>query len=250
MVDRLAVVTGGNRGIGRACAERLLRDGHRVLITGRDETALEETRAALADLGDIRAEACDAGDEQAVTDLLGRLDVDVLVANAGMERSAPVHRTSLETWEQILRVNATGVFLAVRAVLSGMRERGWGRIVTVASVASHYGLRYGSAYAASKHAALGFTRSVATEVAGSGVTANAVCPGFVATAMTDRSVQRIVDATGRSVGEATEIIRNLQPLGRLIEPEEVAATVAYLVSDAAAPVNGQSLILDGGGIQQ
>lgn len=250
MTGRLAVVTGGNKGIGRGCAERLLRDGHRVVITGRDEKAIDETVAALSGLGEIEGRAFDVTDEDAVADALGGLDVDILVANAGVAFSAPLHRLDLEQWEWILKVNVTGIFLCARAVIRGMRERDWGRLITVASVASHHGVKYGSAYTASKHAALGFTRAVALEVAATGVTANAVCPAFVETEMTERSVENIVDATGLSAQEALSTLENMAPLGRLVTVEECAAAVAYLASDEAAAVNGQSIILDGGGVQQ
>jgi NAD(P)-dependent dehydrogenase (short-subunit alcohol dehydrogenase family) len=243
-VTRTVLITGGSKGIGRACAERFARAGHRVLITGRDQQALDDTAGALAGVEPL---AFDVAEPEAWAGL--DLPVDVLVANAGVEHSAPLHRTTLEDWRRIMEVNATGVFLGAKAVLPGMRERGWGRIVAVASVAGHHGVRYGSAYAASKHAVLGLIRSIAVEVAGSPVTANSVCPGFVATAMTDRSVDRIVQRTGRDEDEARAAITGMQPLGRLVEPPEVAAAVAYLAGDEAAAVNGQSLVLDGGGVQ-
>jgi NAD(P)-dependent dehydrogenase (short-subunit alcohol dehydrogenase family) len=130
-----------------------------------------------------------------------------------------------------------------------MRERDHGRIVVVASVAALHGAPYIGAYAASKHAALGLVRSIASEVAGTGVTANTVCPGYVDTAMTDRSIANIVARTARDESDARRFLEHQQPLGRLITADEVAAAVAYLTSDAAAPVNGQTLVLDGGGIQ-
>jgi NAD(P)-dependent dehydrogenase (short-subunit alcohol dehydrogenase family) len=243
-VSRTVLITGGAKGIGRACAERFARAGHRVLITGRDRSALDAVAGATPG---VEPRAFDVTDPDAWADL--DVGVDVLVANAGVEHAAPLHRTTLEDWRRIMDVNATGVFLGAKAVLPGMRERGWGRIVAVASVASHRGVRYGSAYAASKHAVLGLVRSIAVEVAGSPVTANSVCPGFVATAMTERSVERIVQSTGRAEEEARAAITGMQPLGRLVEPDEVAAAVAYLAGDEAAAVNGQSLVLDGGGVQ-
>jgi NAD(P)-dependent dehydrogenase (short-subunit alcohol dehydrogenase family) len=247
---RLAVVTGGNRGIGRACAERLLRTGHRVTVTGRDAAALDETVELLRPHGDIEARAFDVADEGAVEEAIGGLDVGVLVANAGVGFSEPIHRTTLEDWRWVLDVNLTGVFLCVRAVIGGMRERDRGRIVVIASVASHHGVRYGSAYSASKHGVLGLVRSVATEVAGTGVTANAVCPAFVKTEMTDRSIANIVERTGMDEEDARAALERMAPLGRLVTVDEVAAAVSYLASEGAAPVNGQSIILDGGGIQQ
>lgn len=250
MTERLAVVTGGNKGIGRACAARLLADGYRVVVTGRDREALDETVTELQGTGEIEARRFDVTDEEAVVDGFAGLDVDVLVANAGVAFSQPLDRTDLDDWRWVLDVNVTGVFLCARAVIAGMRERDRGRVIAVASVASHHGLRYGTAYAASKHGVLGFVRALATEVAGTGVTANAVCPAFVETPMTDRSVATIVEKTGRSEEEARRALEQMAPLDRLVTPEEVAAAVAYLASDDAAAVNGQSIILDGGGVQQ
>lgn len=243
MAERNAVVTGGGKGIGRAVALRLAADGLRVTVIGRDETALDLTVAAAPER--ITAAVCDVTDEASVAAVFGALgQVDVLVNNAGIASSAPTGRTSLSEWDATMRVNATGVFLCTRAVIDPMRARGWGRIVTVASVASHHGAPYISAYAASKHAALGFMRSVAAELRRSGVTANCVCPGYVRSDMTDRTIENIVGRTGRDAGDTAAALNG--SLGRLIEPEEVAAAVAYLASDAAAAVNGQSLIIDGG----
>jgi NAD(P)-dependent dehydrogenase (short-subunit alcohol dehydrogenase family) len=244
VVARRAVVTGGGKGIGRAVALRLAADGYAVVVLGRDEAALRAT-AEAAPGGAIEAVCCDVTDERSVHEVFASLGhVDVLVNNAGIASSAPTGRTTLVDWESTMRVNATGVFLCTRAVVDPMRARGWGRIVTVASIASHHGAPYIGAYAASKHAALGFTRSVAAELRRTGVTANCVCPGYVRSDMTDRTVSNIVARTGR---DADDTARGLNAaLGRLIEPEEVAAAVAYLVSDAAAAVNGQSIVIDGG----
>ena len=242
---KTVLITGGNKGIGRACAERFAADGHRVVVTGRDRAALD---AVAREVPGVEALAFDVCDEAAWEGL--DLAVDVLVANAGVASTAPLHKTTLEQWRSTYEINVTGVFLGARAVLPGMRERGWGRIVAVASVAGHRGVRYGSAYSASKHGLLGLMRSIAVEVAGTAITANSVCPGFVATDMAERSVERIVSTTGRPQDEARAVLENMQPLGRLVEPAEVADAVAFFATEQAAAINGQSMILDGGGVQQ
>jgi len=229
-MSRLVVVTGGTKGIGAAVARRFADAGDKVVALGR------------ADL--------DVTDEAAVSEVLGSLgDVDVLVNNAGVSASAPVHRTSLAVWRTQLEVNATGAFLCTRAVLPGMRARDRGRIVTVASTAAHLGAPYTAGYTASKHAAVGLMRTVAAEVAGTGVTANAVCPTFVRTDMTARTVARIAERTGKSEHDSENSIAGLSPLGRLLEPEEVAFAVAFLAAPEAGAINGQTIVLDGGGIQ-
>ena len=227
-MSRVVVVTGGTRGIGRAVAERFAAD--RVIALGRAD--------------------CDVTDEAAVAETFDRIGpVDVLVNNAGISSSAPLARTALDDWRAQLDVNATGAFLCTRAALPGMLERGSGRVVTVASTAGRAGARYTAAYTASKHAAVGLMRAVAAEVAGTGVTANAVCPAFVRTDMTRRSVERIVASTGRDEAAAEAALADAAPLGRLLEPDEVAFAVAFLAAPEAGAINGQTLILDGGGIQ-
>jgi NAD(P)-dependent dehydrogenase (short-subunit alcohol dehydrogenase family) len=232
-MSRIVVVTGGTRGIGRAVAERFEEAGERVVALGREE--------------------CDVTDEAAVAAAFEQIErigpVDVLVNNAGVSSSAPLARTTLDDWRAQMDVNATGAFLCTRAALPGMLERGSGRVVTVASIAGRAGARYTAAYTASKHAAVGLMRAVAAEVAGTGVTANAVCPAFVRTGMTARSVERIVSRTGRDAAEAEAALADASPLGRLLEPEEVAFAVAFLAAAQAGAINGQTLILDGGGIQ-
>ena len=167
----------------------------------------------------------------------------MLVNNAGVAESAPLPRTTLESWRKHLDVNATGAFLCTRAVVGGMRERGRGTIVTVASTAGRVGAPYTAAYTAAKHAAVGLMRATAAEVAGTGVTANAVCPAFVDTPMTERSIDNIVERTGRSSEEARAA------LGPLLDPGEVAAAIVWLASPEAAGISGQTLVIDGGGIQ-
>ena len=229
-MSRIVVVTGGSGGIGRAIAGRFAALGDDVLAPGRAE--------------------CDVTDEASVLAFFEQAGaVDVLVNNAGMGESAPLTRTTLESWRAHLDVNATGAFLCTRAVVGAMRERGRGAVVTVASTAGRAGAPYTAAYTAAKHAAVGLMRAAAAELAGTGVTANAVCPTFVDTAMTERSVANVVSRTGRSDDEAREALAAASPLGRLLDPDEVAAAIVWLASPEAAGISGQTLVIDGGGIQ-
>jgi 3-hydroxybutyrate dehydrogenase len=252
---RTAVVTGGGRGIGAAVARRLASAGVAVLVAARSRTQVEAVAGSIRGAGGTAwAAVCDVSEEASVEALVenarerfGR--VDILVNNAGAAGSARVDRTTLEEWNRLFAVNATGAFLCTRALLPGMVAAGWGRVVNVASVAGLHGARYIAAYTASKHALVGLTRAAAAEVAGTGVTVNAVCPGYVDTPMTDESVARIMEKTGRTADEARAAILKSTPLGRLITPEEVADAVLYLCGEAAGGVNGQALVIDGGAIQ-
>lgn len=229
-MSRLVVVTGGTRGIGAAVAKRFTDLGDRVVTLGRAD--------------------CDVTDDSSVTSMFAELgEIDVLVNNAGVATSAPLTKTRLADWQAQLDVNATGAFLCTRAVLPGMLARDNGRIVTVASTAGKVGQRYTAGYSASKHAAVGLMRAVAAEITGTGVTANAVCPTFVRTDMTATTISRITESTGRSEEDSEQMIARMSPLGRLLEPEEVAFAVTFLAAREAAAVNGQTIVLDGGGIQ-
>jgi len=220
---RRVLITGGTRGIGAAIARA---------FADEDVTAIG------------RAD-CDVTDPSAVEALFERVGpLDVLVINAGAASSAPLAKTTVTDWANLHAVNATGAFLCTRAALPRLKEHG--RIVTVASVSGRAGSKYTAAYTASKHAAVGLMRTAAAELAGTTKTANAVCPGYVRTDMTERTIANIEARTGRD-GEAE--LAKLSPLGRLIEPEEVAFAVAFLAAPQAGAINGQTLILDGGGIQ-
>ncbi len=258
LAGRTALVTGGGRGIGAAVVAALARKGVRVMAAARTGHEVEQVAAALRSEGwEARAVPLDVTNPAAVEALArasgpggdsGWEPVTILVNNAGVSDSAPVHRISLESWNRQMAVNATGPFLCIRAFLPGMLEGGWGRIITVASVAGLQGGRYISAYAASKHAAVGLTRSVAAEVAEKGITVNALCPGYVDTPMTDATVERISARTDRSVQEAREAILGMAPQGRLVTPEEVAAAVAFLCGEEAASIHGVALPMDGGAL--
>ncbi len=249
---RRAVVTGGGRGIGAATARALAERGARVVVAARSTAEIEAVATALTS-GGARAWAVrvDVSDPASVQSLFEEAErtlggVDILVNNAGVASAAPVRRLELDEWNRALTVNATGPFLLSKAVLPGMLERGWGRIVTVASVAALRGASYIAAYAASKHAVLGFTRSLAAEVAAAGITANAICPGYVDTAMTEASIANITRKTGLSEEQALQALLDTTPQRRLITPREVAAAVAFLCDDEARGINGQTIVLDGG----
>ena len=254
LAGKKAVVTGAGKGIGAAVARSLAAAGAEVLVAARTRSDVERVAAGLvADGYAAWAESCDVTDpaqiealSKAALEHLGQ--VDVLVNNAGIAHSAPLKAISLDTWNRIFAVNVTGTFLCTQAFVPGMVERGWGRVVNVASIAGRAGAAYIAAYSASKHAVLGFTRSVAAEVAASGVTVNAVCPGYVDTDMTKDSVERIVEKTGRAAEQVTEAIRRTSPQNRLLDPEEVAFLVLSLCDPRAKGINGQAIVQDGGSL--
>ncbi|WP_419162291.1 SDR family NAD(P)-dependent oxidoreductase [Candidatus Palauibacter sp.] len=249
---RGALLTGGGRGIGAAVARVLADNGVRIVVAARSAGEIEGVAAELRGRGtEAWAVRCDVSQPASVeamcreaADRLGA--VDILVNNAGVASSAPVVKLSLEEWTRLWTINATGAFLSMRGVLPGMMERGWGRIVNVASIAAIRGGRYMGGYAASKHALLGLTRSAAAEAATTGVTVNAVCPGYVDTPMTDATIENIVNRTGMDEAAALEAVLATTPQRRLITAEEVAASVAFLCGEEARSINGQTVVLDGG----
>jgi NAD(P)-dependent dehydrogenase (short-subunit alcohol dehydrogenase family) len=247
-MSRQVVVTGASRGIGRETAARFAQLGDDVLAVARSAEPLAELAAAHPER--VRTAVCDLTDEAAVVALLRPLArIDVLVNNAGIGESATLTGTTLEAWQRQFAVNATAAFLCTREVIGGMRERDEGRVITVASTAGVAGAPYTAAYTASKHAAVGLMRATAAELAGTRVTANAVCPAFVDTPMTRETLDRIVQRTGRGRGESLQALAGMSPLGRLLAPAEVAEAILWLASSQAGAINGQTLILDGGGIQ-
>ncbi len=244
---RIALVTGASRGIGAAIARRLAADGLRVVCAAR---ALGSVQALADELGGLPL-ALDVTDGAAVADVGARVEamagpIDVLVNNAGVSASAPLARHSDDDWDHMLAVNLTGPFRLCRALVPGMVERGRGRVVFVASNAGLAGYPYTTGYCASKHGVVGLMRAMAAELARSGVTVNAVCPGFVETDMAREAIDRIVRSTGRDAAAAREALARLNPQKRLVQPDEVAFLVASLVRPEARGINGQALALDGG----
>jgi 3-hydroxybutyrate dehydrogenase len=243
-----AVVTGGGRGIGRAIAAALTGAGAAVTVLGRGEAALAETVAEGRASGYAIA---DVTDQRALEDVLKRATaergaIDILIANAGGAESAPFAKADADQFRRMFELNVMGVVHAIRAVLGDMVARRFGRIVVVASVAGLKGYAYVSAYCAAKHAAVGLVRALAQETAKSGVTINAVCPGYTDTDLVRDSLANIAAKTGRSQQAALADLLADEPLGRLISPEEVAAAVLFLCSREAAAVTGTTLAISGG----
>ncbi len=241
---RRVLVTGGGTGLGADLARGFAEAGADVVVAGRRPEPLAAVCALLPGVVGVEADVTVEADVERLFDHAG--EVDVVIANAGAAESAPFTRTSLELWERMLAVNLTGTFLTLREGARRMRGRGWGRLVTIASTAGLRGYPYVAAYTASKHGAVGLTRAVAQELAGSGVTANALCPGYLATEMTERTVANIVATTGRSAAEALAALTGPNPQGRLIEPAEVTAAALWLCGPGSDGVNGRAIPIDGG----
>ncbi|SDX62422.1 Short-chain dehydrogenase [Saccharopolyspora shandongensis] len=250
MTTRNCLVTGAGRGIGRAIAQRLSESGNRVALTARSAGELAEAATQLPGPAlDLPADLADPQAPNRVFDAVERDwgPVEVLVLNAGTATSAPLTATTDEDWERALQINLTAPFRFLRRAVPPMVERGFGRIVVIASMAAKRGDPYVSAYTASKHGVLGLVRSAAAELARTGVTVNAVCPGFVDTPMTERTIDNITAKTGRSAQQARSALEGKQPIGRLISPDEVADVVELCVRNAA--INGQGITVDGGAVQ-
>ncbi len=249
-VSRVALVTGASQGIGAACALALSQVGHRVALVARNASALDDVASGLP--GESLVIPTDVLDPVALEGAFARVEsawgpVEVLVVNAGAAMSAPLVQTTDEDWQRMLDLNLTAPFRCLRRALPGMVDSGWGRVVVIASIAGKTGGARIAAYTASKHGVIGLVRTAAMEVARTGVTVNAICPGYVDTPMTDESVANISAGTGRSAEEARSILANSQPIGRLVTASEVASAAMLCVDNGA--INGQGLNVDGGAVQ-
>ncbi len=243
-----ALVTGGGSGLGAAIALALADAGASVIVSGRRMEPLDEIAAKSDRIGGIVA---DMTDEASARKLFERIaaehgDLDIVVANAGAAESAPFHRTGLDLWKKMLDVNLTGVFLTFQNALPGLMKRKQGRLIAVASTAGLKGYPYVSAYSAAKHGVVGLTKSLALELAETGITVNAVCPGFTLTPMLERSIETIMEKTGKGRDEAIAALAGANPQKRFVRPEEVAETVLFLCGPNAAAITGQAISISGG----
>jgi NAD(P)-dependent dehydrogenase (short-subunit alcohol dehydrogenase family) len=244
---RHALITGGGTGIGAAAAEHLNAAGARLSLLGRRIEPLK----ALAEAVGGTAIQCDVTDADRLRSAFDEAraengPIDLLVVNAGIAESAPFHKMTRESWDRIMAVNLTGAFECARAAIGDLLKSENGRLVFVASVASLRGVPYAAHYAASKHGLLGLMRSLAAEYAKTNLTVNAVCPGYVDTPMTDQSVARVSQITGRSEDDARSAITNMNASGRLVDPQAIGNVIAMLCLPLSRDINGAAITIDGG----
>jgi 3-hydroxybutyrate dehydrogenase len=244
---RHALITGAGTGIGAAAAAQLAGEGARLSLLGR---RIEPLQAVAEEFGGTAIQ-CDVTDSQRIVAAFEEAraangPIDLLIVNAGIAESAPFHKMSRESWDRIIAVNLTAAFDCARAAIGDLLESENGRLVFVASVASLRGVPYAAHYAASKHGLLGLMRSLAAEYAKTNLTVNAVCPGYVDTPMTDQSVARVSEITGRSADDSRSIITNMNASGRLVDPAAIGNVIAMLCLPESRDINGAAITIDGG----
>ena len=245
LAGKLALVTGGGRGIGAAVARALAGAGARVVVCGRTKADLDVIAREI----EGTALVLDVTNRAHTDEVIASVGhVDVLVNNAGAAESASLERTTDALWDRIMELDATAPFRITRALVPSMTKRGWGRVINIASNAGVSGYGYSAAYCAAKHAMVGMTRALAIDLARTGVTINALCPGWVETRMVEEAVSRIAQKTGRSVDEARTSLAAMSPQRRMIEPDEVAHAALMLCAHAARGIHGQTIVIDGGAV--